>query len=207
MKIGKLNVRPFVVCVQEYPERTDFILKHFKEIGLGDVEVWDGFNANLSGLETKWTYEADNPGSSYRIGAKPVSTWISFYALWGALSLLPDESFLICEWDAQFHPNWRERTERAIKDLPDQWDLLYLGSCCTQGKEKKHVAGDVFKVKNVMCGHATIVRKKALSVLLKTQRRVYSPLDISVATYAHPHLDVNVLLPRCVDQFETHIPI
>lgn len=206
MKIGKHSIKTFVVCVQEYPERTKFILNHFNEVGLLNVNVWNGFNANLSGLVTTHTYDADNPNQNYRIGAKPVSTWISFYSLWQALTLLPDEIFLICEWDAKFHPNWKERSEKALNELPAGWGMAYLGSCCTEGKPKRHLIGDWYDVKGVMCGHATLVHRSALPILLSTQRKVFSPLDISVAEFAHPKMNVATLLPRCVDQWDTHIP-
>jgi len=206
MIIGNTKIRTFVVGLQEMPEKTDYIQKHCREAGIGEIEVFNGISAKESGLITKHTYERDNPGSGYSIGPKPVATWMSFYMLWSALNMQPDDVFLILEWDAQFRPNWKLRTEQALRDAPNDWDMIYLGNCCTNNKPKKQVKGELWNVLGVMCGHATLVRKKALPVLLKTQRKVYSPLDISVAEYAHPHLNVNVMLPRCCDQIETIIP-
>jgi hypothetical protein len=206
MKIGDYNIRPFVVTLQEMPERTLAIQNHFREVGI-DAEEFNGFNANLSGLVTTHTYEVDNPGSGYCIGAKPVASWLSFYSLWSALNLLPDSHFLTLEWDAKFAPDWRERTERALRDAPPDFDILMLGSCCCDKKPTKHIAGEVFDVRWPMCGHASIIAKKALPVMLRTQRKVYAPIDISLAFHTFPQLKVFTVLPRIADQFDTYIPI
>lgn len=205
MKIGQHNIRAFVVTLQELPEKGAFIQAHFKSVGI-EAECFNGISADVSGLETKWTYEVDNPGSGWKIGAKPVATWLSFYMLWAAMNLLPDEYFWQLEWDCQFPTDWRPRVEAALRDVPPDFDLLYIGSCCTQDRPKTHVAGNVYDVRWPQCGHSTIIAKKALPVLLRTQRKVYSPLDISLLFHTLPLLKVFCVLPRIVNQFSTIIP-
>lgn len=205
MKIGAYNIRAFVATVPEFPERTEFIQNHFKSVGL-QAEEFHCLNADLAGVSTKWTYERDNPGSGWRIGEKPTALWISFYMLWSALNLLPDSHFLTLEWDAQFKPNWKELTEKALNDVPSDFDMLFLGSCCCNGAWKQHVRGNVWEVKYPACGHATIIAKKALPVMLRTQRKIYAPMDISLMLHTMPLLKVYAILPRIVDQFNTVIP-
>ncbi len=204
MIIGNFRVRPFVVTVQECPERTEKILKHFKDVGV-EAECFGGISSAKSGIDTKWTYEIDNPGSGWRIGEKPVATWLSFYMLWSAMNVCPDKHFLQCEWDCHWQPNWRPRAEQALRDVPPDFDLLYLGSCCTKDVPKKHVKGEVWDVRYPMCGHAVIIAKKALPVMLATQRKVYAPLDISLALHTLPRLKVFTVLPRLADQFDTNL--
>lgn len=206
MKLGELNVRPFVVTVPEENHRTIFIQKHFKEMGLEGVEEFAGISANESGVVTTHTYDIDNPGTNYRIGAKPTACWLSFYMLWSALNVLPDSHFLTLEWDAQFRPDWKYRTIEALRHVPKDFDVLFLGSCCTGGKPMKHIQGDIWEVKYPLCGHATIIAKKALPVFLQTQRKVYAPIDISLAFHTFPKLKVYTILPRVCDQFATAIP-
>lgn len=204
MTIGHLQVRPFVVVVQECPERTEKILKHFKEVGI-EAETFGGISSAKSGIATKHTYEIDNPGSGWRIGEKPVATWLSFYMLWSAMNVCPDTHFLQLEYDSQFQPDWRARTEQALKDVPPDFDLLYLGSCCTKDTPKKHIKGDVWDVRYPMCGHATIIAKKALPVMLSTQRKVYAPLDISLALHTMHLLRVFTVLPAIAMQEGTDL--
>lgn len=204
MKLGPYNLRAFVVTLQELPEKEAFIMRHFKARGL-EVEPFNGIHGDTAGLKTIFPYERDAPGSGWNIGIKPVATWLSFYMLWSALQYMPETHFLTLEWDCHFPDNWRERAERALRDVPPDFDLLYLGSCCAQDKPKRHVAGEVWEVKYPLCGHCTVVAKKALPVMLATQRKVYAPLDISLLLHTMPLLKVFTVLPRIANQFEKEI--
>lgn len=205
MKLANINVRPFVVTLQELPEKEASIQSHFRSRGLA-VECFNGIHGVTSGLRTIYPYERDAPGSGWNIGVKPVATWLSFYMLWAALNLQHDSHFLTLEWDCKLPENWKERAERALADTPADFDLLFLGSCCAADKPKTHVAGEVWDVRYPVCGHCTIIAKKALPVMLRTQRKVYAPIDISLAFHTLPHLKVYTVLPRIADQFETNIP-
>lgn len=206
IKFKDWTIRPIVVTLQELPERTAFIQNHFKEIGL-NAENFNGISADVSGLVTSHTYELDNPGSEYRIGAKPTATWVSFYMLWSAMQYMDATHFLQLEWDAKFEPGWWKRTEQALKDVPKDFDMLYLGSCCTEGRPRTHVAGEVYDLKYPVCGHAVVIAKKALPILLSTNRKIFAPLDISIMLNSFPHLRVFTVLPRIASQFDTHLPV
>jgi hypothetical protein len=150
-------------------------------------------------------YEYDAPGSGWNIGPKSVSLLVSFQMFWKAALYMPDDYFLFIEFDAKFHPDWLKRTEQALRDVPSDFDFLFLGSCCCNSAPKTHVKGEVFEVKWPMCNHAQIIAKKALPVLLRTQRRFYAPVDISLAFHSFPHLKIYTMLPRCAEQFDTQI--
>jgi hypothetical protein len=202
MKLGPINVRPFVLTVSEYTERTEFIRRHLRAEGI-EAEEFDCINANLAGLKTIHPYERDAPDSGWNIGSKPVCLLVSFQMFWKAALYMPDDYFLFLEWDCKFLPGWRERTEQALLDVPPDFDFLFLGSCCCNGKPQTHVKGEVWDVKYPMCNHAQIIAKKALHVLLSTQRKFYAPADISLALHAFPLLKVYTVLPRVAEQFDT----
>jgi hypothetical protein len=202
------------MTVPEFPEKTEAIQQHLKAMGI-DAEEYPCFCAYnrlvapaepVAGLTTMHTYEVDAPGSGYRIGPKSVALCVSFLSFWTMCMFLEDEHILFIEWDCKLQPDWRERTEQALRDAPADFDFLFLGSCCTEGKPKTHVKGDIYNVAYPMCNHFQIVAKKAMPTLLRTQRKIYAPADISLAFHAFPHLKVYTLLPRCADQADTVIP-
>lgn len=205
MRIADYDIRAFCVTLQEMPEKWEFISKHFRSVGI-EAESFNGINSDISGLKTIHPYEVDVPGSGWKMEPKAVSTWISFYMLWSAMNLLPDKYFWQIEWDCRFPDNWRERTERALRDVPQDFDLLFLGSCCASFDSNKHIKGEIWDVRYPQCGHSLIIAKKALPVLLSTQRKVYAPLDISVKFHSCPLLKVYTVLPRINDQFDTILP-
>ena len=204
LTLGGLRIRPVVIVLQERPEKTGFILRELNSKGIYPDE-FNGFNSTDSGLETRHPYELDSPGSGWNIGRKGVGIWLSQYSLLSALLWQPDDYFLILEWDAKFAPDWAGRTDKAIRGTPKDFDMLYLGSCCAQGPNKKHISGDVWEVNWPMCNHATIVAKKAIMDILRTQRKVYAPWDISLLlhTFEQTKKKVYCVLPRIVDQFDT----
>lgn len=216
IQLGNIKVRCFVLTVQEFPHKTSEIQKHLLSVGIEAEEfpclcayeplAADQKAVTVSGLETSHTYEVDNPGSGYRIGTKGTVLNVSFQMFWTAAMFMPEEHFLFIEWDARFEPNWKERAEQAVLDTPADFDFLFLGSCCCKDKPKTHVKGEIFQVKWPMCNHAQIIARKAMPTLLRTQRRIYAPADISLAFHAFPHLRVYTLLPRCVHQTDTLIP-
>lgn len=204
MKLGNYNIRAFVVTLQELPDKTKFILDHFKSVGL-EAETFNGISAAVSGLKTIHPYEFDAPGSGWLIGPKCTATWLSFYMLYSAMLYMPDEHFLQLEWDAQFPADWRPRVEAALADVPKDFDMLLLGSCCCQGNPQTRIKGNVWDVRYPQCGHATIIAKKAIPIILSTQRKVYAPLDISLRFHTMPHLKVYTVLPSIVSQFGTEL--
>lgn len=204
MKIAGYNIRPFCITVPEAFERTEFIRNHFAAVGF-ETEFFNGVSSRDSGLITKHLYEVDAPGSGYKIGHKEVAGFVSFYMAWTAMLYMPENHFWTTEFDCKYPPDWRRRVEQALKDVPPDFDLLYVGSCCCQGKPMKHVKGDVFEMNQMQCGHSTIIAKKALPVMLATQRKCYAPLDISLAFHTLHKLKCYAILPRVADQWETYI--
>jgi len=205
VKIANYDIRSFLITVPEAQDRTDFIMRHYAAVGF-ETEIFNGISSRDSGLITEHKYEFDNPGGGHRIGKKEVAGWLSFYMAWSAMQYMPEKHFWTTEFDCKFPPDWRIKVEKALKDVPPDFDLLYVGSCCTKGKPMKHVAGTVFQMDQVQCGHSTIIAKKALPVMLATQRKCYAPLDISLAFHTLSKLKTFVILPRVAEQFDTYIP-
>lgn len=171
-----------------------------------DVQFFDGIHAEKFGIRTVYPYEVDNPGTGFNIGFRCVGCWLSHYMLWGALNLLWEDSFLVFEDDVKFSDDWHMRLLNAMRDVPKDFDVLYVGSCCCEGKPTELIAGEVFKVEYPLCTHAYVVAKKALPVLLRTQRRVYAPIDISMVFHSFPEMKVFTVLPSIFAQFDTIIP-
>ncbi len=188
------------------PTSTSRVREHFAERGV-DAQFFYGIHGPKLGVETTLTYEVDNPGTGFKIGAKPTGCWLSHRALWAALLLLPDEIFFVLEDDAEFPENWRTMVNQAVHDAGD-FDILYVGSCCTEGKPTRHIAGNVYEVKWPLCTHGYIVRRSALHVLIETldAARLYAPIDIALAFHSLPKLKTRVVKPRILDQFNTEIP-
>lgn len=189
----------------ERPERTAAAKRHFAEIGLDGVQFIHGFASEVSGLITGHPYEVDNPGSGFNMGPKPVSIFLGHYVTWQVCSFLDEDLFMIMEDDVQFLKGWAKRLRRALHNVPNDFDVLFLGSCDAGNKERRWIAEEIFEIKYPQCLHCYLVRKKALGYMLATQRKVYGPMDCTLIFHTWPALKVYTLFPRLAAQFNTEI--
>ena len=199
-------MRIFTIILPETPERTSKIQAHFTERGV-NAEYFTGINADVAGLATTHTYEIDAPGSGFKMGAKPTGIWLSHYMLWNALSLQTDKRFMILETDATFPEDWKPRVIQALRDTPPDFDFLFIGSCCCEGRPQTHVKGNVWDVRYPLCAHSYIVSTKCLPYVIETLRKVWAPIDIQLMFEVFPQLKVYTVLPRICGQFDTEIPL
>lgn len=204
MKLNDTTVRAFVLTVQEFPDRTEAIQKHFREVGV-EAENFNCINSGESGLRTIFPYEVDAPGSGWNIGPKGVANWLSQYMLWSAMLYMPEDYFLQLEWDSLFPADWKVRTETALRDVPKDFDVLFIGSCCTRDLPKTLVAGQIWDVRYPMCSHGLIIAKKALPTMLSTQRKCWANMDIALKLSCLGHLKTYTVLPAIVMQHNTEL--
>jgi GR25 family glycosyltransferase involved in LPS biosynthesis len=208
-------MKTFILGLPEKKERLARMVAHVEERGIRGASVVWGIHAEncfglmpdetKPGLQTRHCYDIDNPGSGFRIGPKLTGIYLGHYLLWSICNQLPDDHFLLLEDDAILHPDFKERMERAMADVPMNFDVLFLGSCCTKGHATTHVRGEVFDVRYPQCNHAMVISKKAMPVLLETQRKCYAPVDCSLIFHAFPKLQVFTVLPRLADQVDTEL--
>jgi FkbM family methyltransferase len=80
---------------------------------------------------------------------------LSHLELWQQLANEPDENarYLILEDDVKLEPDWRKNLEQVFLrgDLPDEWDVLYLGGVLPKYKGifsqcKEQVSGMIYRV-------------------------------------------------------------
>lgn len=203
---------------------SDATRDHFAERGV-EAEFFYGVNAPVIGIDTERPYEVDGGlnwrdanGQRYRMGPQRVGCWLGHRALWAALSMLPDERFIVIEDDAVFPPDWRPRLEQAVADAVD-CDMLYIGSCCAGNRHNhRHIRGHLYEVRPYpLCTHGYMVHKRALPVLISTNdnavspaggtgRGCYAPIDISMKFHSFDLLRMLTMLPRLLEQRNTNLP-
>ncbi len=171
------------------------------------AEVFLGLDASITGINgTQWPYEIDHPGSNYKISNKNINMVLSYLCVWKALSLIPGDGFVILEDDVRFDADWKTHFDVGMTHLPDDWDLLFLGSCCCQNRsDKREVWGRLHKIGYALCTHAFAVRAKALPLLIDRCEKVWATIDIAIALQCMPQLNCYAFLPRLATQFQTNI--
>ena len=195
--------RAFVLTVERMRSKFDEEAAHLTSLGI-TFEPFLGFDNSLLRLNPEDTFDIDRKGD--RIGHKQVCACLSHYLLWKVMLYCPGDAFWGLEYDAQFKPDWKDQYAAAMAVLPDDWDIVFLGSCCCKGLKGRHVGNNLYEVHHPLCGHAIMYRKKALPVLLDVHQKVWGPLDIAMKETSLKQLRVYTLLPRMVLQRSTPIP-
>lgn len=200
------NANIQLLTIARNAEKCAKTVEHLKGRGI-EPQLFYGFDHEVTGLRTTWTYELDHPGSGYIIGPKIVHMNLGHYMLWKVASYLPHDVTVIMEDDVRFEEDWREHFDCGIGHLPDDWDLLFLGSCCVaQRCDNQVIWGRLCRVKYALCTHAYAVRKKALPVFLEKGAKQWTNVDISMALEMMPSLNCFAFLPRLAHQLDTFIP-
>lgn len=161
------------------------------------------------GLLTRHTYDVDNPSEHYRVSSNHVGMNLSHYLAWGMCSQSPFEWNCIVEDDAGFvgDPDSAASALGSVVATASahEADIVLIGSCNSEDKPKTHIGGDVYDVRYPHCTHAYLLSRAAAIKLMMTQRKIFAPIDISLAMHSYPRMKVFTVLPRLVDQIGTEI--
>lgn len=214
MQIGKYNIKPILLYLpddevweKEWREAQTYLASQ----GITDFYEIAGIHYNW-GISGRHIYLADGrPEEQFYIGDKKVAGNLSQYLCFSVMNAMNETHFMFMEGDVKFVDGWREKLEQALNDVPEDFDWLFVGSCCAKDKLPVHVKGDLYefpyrgeeyKWHYPACSHCFIVAKKCLPHLIATNRDVASPSDVSVIINSFPKMRVFGILPRLADQGE-----
>ncbi len=192
-----MNPRTFVLTVDREIKCFNETAQHLDSMGI-KWERFNGFDNKICRLNAKDTFDLDRAGE--RLEAKHVAATLSHYMVWKVMEYQPDPFFWVLEYDVRLVHDWMYTYRTAIDNLPEDWDILFLGSCCCKGRPTTHIGGNIYEVKYPLCGHAIMYRKKALPTLLREHQKINMPLDIALFYLSLPKLKVYTALPPIVEQ-------
>lgn len=196
-----------VVLTMRGSSRIRRLQRNLATAGISDYRLFYGVNGEKSGLKASIPYEFDNPGSGYLIGAKHVGCSLSHWMLWSALEFERSDwdKVMILEDDVIFRSHWKETVDIALTKLPEDWDILYPGSCCTRNRMGRELDSNLFEGMP-LCTHCYIVRRKALKTLIETNNEVWAPIDLQMFFKSKHLLKTFTIFPRVVDQEGCELP-
>lgn len=183
--------------------------EYFASQGL-DTYFVEGIHSEKWGIASKHIYLLDGrPEQQFYISDAKVGGFLSWYLLYHIAKVMPYSHFLFLETDCRFKDGWKEKLNEELNNVPEDFDFLFVGSCCAEDKEPVHVKGDVYEFPYrgedkwqfyPQCGHCYIIAQKAMQTLIDTQRDIANPVDVSLIKYAFPKLKIYAILPRLADQ-------
>lgn len=214
MRIGAFNIQPICIYLPDDPkwiERRQLAEKYFSEQGITDIMWVCGIHAERFGIQACIPYDRDpqNIETGWCIPQKTLGCTVSHFMLYNImLSHKNITHWMILECDALFVDGWMDRLTQALNDTPKDFDWMFAGHCCCQGRETKHIRGEVYEVKYPLCGHFSIVASKSLPTIIETTKKGYYPIDVSLFDYTFPKLQgVYTIMPSLAGQRNTELPL
>jgi len=198
-----MNPRTFVLTVDREIKCFNETAQHLNEMGV-EWERFNGFDNRICKLLPVETFDMDRAGE--KIGPKHIAATLSHMMLWKVMSYTSEDRWWSLEYDVRMVDGWKEQYEQAMSVMPDNVDIIFLGSCCTKGRATTHIGENVYEVKWPLCGHAQEIRRSALPILLKEQQKICMPLDIALYQQAFPKLKVMTILPPIIVQAGPSLP-
>ncbi len=208
------TIQKLCLSLPEKPKRKAAAQKHFDDNGLHGVTFLTSIHGEKSGIKTVNAYAVDDKTGSFKTGFHECAIYLSHYIAW-QIAALGSQPTGILEDDACLEPGWKDSLNAALRDIPEDFDFLFVGSCGAAGAMKNQVKGNVWRISGgVSCFHFYIVSPAGAQKLMLGIRKMWAPVDL--ATYVDDPLGghdspfkrmkVFLVLPRKVTQFNTVIP-
>lgn len=85
------------------------------------------------------------------------------------------EAVMVFEDDVELHPGFLPLLKDSIRDLPCDWDMLYLGG--SHQENPTPITGKIYKVHKTLTTHAYIMRKSMFGRAIEMINSYTQPVD------------------------------
>ena len=201
MQVGNIHLKPILIYL---PDEVGWVAKwrlaqeHLAQEGFENVYELAGIHAERTGLTGTHIYLMDNPDEKHFVGNHNVGNYITQYSAYLVMDALDYSHYWYCEGDMRMVKGWREKLTQALEDAGDDWDMIFIGSCCISTNDATHIKGDVYefnKGRYACCTHSYILNKRCVKHMIATNRDVANPTDISMIVNSYPKMRVLGIFP------------
>ena len=207
MRVDFENTPTFIISKPE-SEKENRCIRYMKSFGIDAVPIY-GFRAHNCGISTDYYHNREKEKAK----VKTIVAGLSHFAAWSAIKWMVEakitdhRTFLIVEDDVEFlDKNWKSLANDNLQFVPNDWHVVYLGSCCADPIEDHgYIAANLYRLVRGMCTHAYLVNYEGACKLLETNQKVWAPIDIQMLIDSMPRMNFYGILPRLATQENTNL--
>ncbi len=176
------NVKKFCISLKRTKERTEYVKKLFEKNNL-DVQIFYGVDGDTLNIEDFNVYETLVPGwETNKVRNGVVGGKYSHTLLWNVIWRLGYEEAVIFEDDVEFVDGWKENFELAYKELPNDWDMFYLGTIYFDWHAGPTIRISPHLVQYKPLGlHGYMIRKKIFKPLIEACSTSFVDIDFGLS--------------------------
>ncbi len=177
MNLGKI----YCINLPERPERWHQVSDEFKRVGIAGVERFNAIKLS--------------PGFH---GCR--ESHLAVLDLCKGLN-----RFTIFEDDVKFTCDPFEILAKTEKQLPPEWDMLYLGAHLMAPIERH--SDNLYRIKNGYCTHAMIINNPAITDLILANREGMRKIDVFYQTVIQEQFRCFITFPMVATQADSYSDI
>lgn len=112
-------------------------------------------------------------------------------------------NFLLIEDDIIFDDNLNDNFSKIVNQIPQDWDMLYLGGQHFHGMNLKQVNENIFKCEYTLSTHSVAFNNRVYDRFINSLVNITKPCDVH---YAQSHADLNayVIIPHLTWQSQSY---
>ena len=196
---------PKMYCLycRELGERKQIAASHFRKVGL-DVDFFEGIHGKTYGLKSSIICNVDGKNKEWYISAGHLGLNLGHRMVWEHVMHTDMQEVIIFEDDARPTAMFEMQYNRCRRNLPDDWEICYLGWIDSHPRELQRVGDCVHRMKlrsGVPFGtHAMLLNRRGIQKLLDHTRVCNMHIDVLLAKHVLPKSNFYVCYPSLVRQ-------
>ena len=111
------------------------------------------------------------------------------------------DNYLVLEDDVKFIDNFSEIFPQIITQVPDDWDMLYLGGQHIHGRNIQEVTSNIYKCEYTLTTHSFAIRNTVYDLFIDKLIDITKPCDVHFAE-EHKNINAYVCIPHLTWQRE-----
>jgi len=178
-----MNLEKLYICHwKKLKNRKKEILEILKEENILEYEFnekYDKDNWDIDELKKLYPYAFKPTPSGRYLNNSEISLLLKHYDIISQLSSNNIKYALVLEDDVILCDNFLHHLENCFEELPKDWDLVWVGTCCNLHEPK---IGDklVYKTnRGSRCTHAYLISKSCANKIMNNLDRITEAIDHS----------------------------
>lgn len=162
--------KTYLINLPHRPDRLRVAKTQFEKAGLDPPTIFQAVDAKKLGIKG---VTEDNQGL--------IGCFMSHYFILQNAILSGYKRIAIFEDDVLFVSGFTEKMNTAMFEVPDKWQLLYLGYYERSGTGKVQVSQTITIPKNTWGTHAYMVQNDGIKILFDNLQTIRSHIDVQIS--------------------------
>lgn len=181
--------RTYLINLPHRADRLRIAKAQFEKAGIELPTIFPAIDAKRLGIKG---VKEDNQGL--------IGCFLSHYFILQEAIINGWKRIAIFEDDVLLMPNFKDILNTAIFEVPDKWELLYLGYYERSGEAKVQVSQNITIPKNTWGTHAYMVQGSGIKKMYDNLQTIRSHIDVQISEDIVPKLYTYCVSPALCRQ-------